>query len=56
MPEDRIQDLGEIQRAETSLPILSERRREREVAPRTRRPLEATPFTGPWGETSPILK
>lgn len=35
---------------------LSERRRETEVAPRTRRPLEDTLFTESWGEPSPILK
>lgn len=35
---------------------LPERRRESEVAPRTRRPLEETLFTGSWGEASPILE
>lgn len=35
---------------------LSEKRRESELAPRTRRPLEDTLFTGTWGATSPILE
>lgn len=35
---------------------LSERRRESELAPRTRRPLQETLFTGAWNARSPILK
>jgi hypothetical protein len=34
---------------------LSEKRRESELAPRTRRSLEETLFTRTWGESSPIL-
>ena len=35
---------------------LSERRRESELAPRSRRPLQETLFTGSWNTESPILK
>jgi nitroreductase len=35
---------------------LPEDLREKELAPRTRRPLESFVFTGTWGETSPFLK
>jgi hypothetical protein len=35
---------------------LSERRRESELAPRSRRPLQETLFTGTWNTESPILK
>lgn len=35
---------------------LPEDLREKEVAPRTRRPLESFVYTGTWGQTSPFLK
>ena len=36
--------------------ILSEALRQREVAPRVRKPLEAFVFQGTWGQTSPLAK
>jgi len=35
---------------------LSDQLRERELAPRTRKPLESFVFSGRWGQTSPLLK
>ena len=36
--------------------ILSEELRQRELAPRTRKPLESFIFQGAWGQTSPLAK
>jgi nitroreductase len=36
--------------------VLSEELRQREVAPRVRKPLEAFIFQGAWGQTSPLAK